>query len=77
MNATTPKRAVLTGVSRGPGRAMAEGFIARGHTVPGCARSADIGAGLRRDHPQPGIIPAGLGPKMLVEALTGPLPHLI
>jgi len=36
----TPKRIVLTGVSRGLGRAMAEGFIARGHVVLGCARSA-------------------------------------
>jgi NAD(P)-dependent dehydrogenase (short-subunit alcohol dehydrogenase family) len=32
---------VLTGVSRGLGLAMAEGFIERGHTVHGCARSAD------------------------------------
>jgi NAD(P)-dependent dehydrogenase (short-subunit alcohol dehydrogenase family) len=36
----TPKRIVLTGVSRGLGRAMAEGFIAGGHVVLGCARSA-------------------------------------
>jgi NAD(P)-dependent dehydrogenase (short-subunit alcohol dehydrogenase family) len=34
-----PKRIVLTGVSRGLGRAMAEGFIARGHVLFGCARS--------------------------------------
>jgi NAD(P)-dependent dehydrogenase (short-subunit alcohol dehydrogenase family) len=34
------KRVVLTGVSRGLGLAMAEGFIALGHTVCGCARSA-------------------------------------
>jgi NAD(P)-dependent dehydrogenase (short-subunit alcohol dehydrogenase family) len=33
-------RIVLTGVSRGLGRAMAEGFAARGHVVLGCARSA-------------------------------------
>jgi NAD(P)-dependent dehydrogenase (short-subunit alcohol dehydrogenase family) len=30
---------VLTGVSRGLGRAMAEEFIRRGHTVYGCSRS--------------------------------------
>ena len=35
-----PLRIVLTGVSRGLGRAMAEGFAARGHVVLGCARSA-------------------------------------
>lgn len=33
------KRIVLTGVSRGLGRAMCEGFIAQGHVVIGCARS--------------------------------------
>ena len=32
---------VVTGVSRGLGMAMADGFIDRGHTVWGCARSAD------------------------------------
>ena len=30
---------VLTGASRGLGRAMLEGFLARGHTVAACARS--------------------------------------
>lgn len=34
-----PRRILLTGASRGLGRAMAEGFIAAGHTVLGCARS--------------------------------------
>jgi NAD(P)-dependent dehydrogenase (short-subunit alcohol dehydrogenase family) len=33
------KRIVLTGASRGLGRAMVEGFVAQGHTVVGCARS--------------------------------------
>jgi NAD(P)-dependent dehydrogenase (short-subunit alcohol dehydrogenase family) len=33
------KQIVITGVSRGLGLAMAEGFIVRGHTVWGCARS--------------------------------------
>lgn len=33
---------VLTGVSRGLGLAMAEGFIERGHTVWGCARSDGV-----------------------------------
>jgi len=35
------KRIVVTGVSRGLGRAMIEGFIAEGHMVAGCARSAE------------------------------------
>ena len=48
MSMTPPKRIVLTGVSRGLGLAMAEGFIGRGHTVFGCARSADAIDGLRR-----------------------------
>jgi len=38
--AETAKIIVLTGVSRGLGLAMAEGFIARGHTVCGAARDA-------------------------------------
>ena len=33
------KRIVITGVSRGLGRAMTVGFIAEGHKVAGCARS--------------------------------------
>jgi NAD(P)-dependent dehydrogenase (short-subunit alcohol dehydrogenase family) len=35
------KRVVITGVTRGLGRAMAERFIAEGHTVLGCGRSAE------------------------------------
>ncbi len=31
---------VITGATRGLGRAMAEGFAALGHTVVGCGRSA-------------------------------------
>ena len=42
------KRIVLTGVSRGLGRALCEGFLAEGHTVFGCARSAQAIAGLAR-----------------------------
>ena len=36
---TSTRRVVITGVSRGLGRAMAEQFIGRGHTVFACARS--------------------------------------
>lgn len=32
------RRIVVTGVSRGLGRAMAEGFVCAGHVVAGCAR---------------------------------------
>lgn len=35
------KLVVITGVTRGLGRAMAEEFIARGHVIAGCGRSAD------------------------------------
>jgi NAD(P)-dependent dehydrogenase (short-subunit alcohol dehydrogenase family) len=34
-----PKRIVIAGVSRGLGRALVDGFIARGHVVFGCAQS--------------------------------------
>lgn len=37
---------VITGISRGLGRAMAHEFARRGHTVVGCGRSADAVAGL-------------------------------
>jgi len=46
--ATNGKRIVLTGASRGLGRAMAEGFIAAGHVVVGCARTAEAIAGLNK-----------------------------
>ncbi len=46
--ATNIKRIVLTGFSRGLGRAMCEGFIAAGHVVMGCARSAEAVAELGR-----------------------------
>lgn len=39
MVVTSPRGIVLTGVTRGLGLAMAEQFIARGHTVLGCGRS--------------------------------------
>jgi NAD(P)-dependent dehydrogenase (short-subunit alcohol dehydrogenase family) len=42
------KRIVLTGATRGLGRAMTEGFIAAGHTIFGCATSAKAVEGLRK-----------------------------
>ena len=47
------KRIVLTGESRGLGRAMAEGFLERGHVALGCARSKEAIDELRRRHPAP------------------------
>jgi NAD(P)-dependent dehydrogenase (short-subunit alcohol dehydrogenase family) len=47
------KRVVITGVSRGLGRALVEGMIAAGQTVCGCARSGKAIAGLARRYPAP------------------------
>jgi NAD(P)-dependent dehydrogenase (short-subunit alcohol dehydrogenase family) len=53
VKASTAKRIVLTGVSRGLGLVMAEGFIAEGHTVLACARSEEALATLRSRWPAP------------------------
>ena len=47
------KHIVITGVSQGLGHAMTEGFIAEGHTVSGCARSAQAVADLATQYPDP------------------------
>ena len=47
-----PKTILITGVTRGLGRALAEWYIANGHTVIGCGRSAEI-LNLRFTHPAP------------------------
>lgn len=44
----TGRRIVLTGVSRGLGRALAQGFIEKGHTVFGCSRSRRAVSELRK-----------------------------
>jgi NAD(P)-dependent dehydrogenase (short-subunit alcohol dehydrogenase family) len=44
---------VITGVTRGLGRALAEEFIRGGHTVIGCGRSGDAIFDLRMTHPAP------------------------
>ncbi|MBC8001332.1 MAG: SDR family NAD(P)-dependent oxidoreductase [Opitutaceae bacterium] len=44
---------VVTGVSRGLGRAMTEKFVALGHTVLGCARSDTEIQALRRQFSEP------------------------
>ena len=44
---------VITGVTRGLGRALAEWYIANGHTVAGCGRSGPPIFDLRFTHPEP------------------------
>ena len=44
---------VITGVTRGLGRALAEWYIAHGHTVAGCGRSGPEIFDLRFAHPEP------------------------
>jgi NAD(P)-dependent dehydrogenase (short-subunit alcohol dehydrogenase family) len=48
-----PMKIVITGVTRGLGRALAEEFIRGGHTVYGCGRSGDAIFDLRMSHPAP------------------------
>ena len=48
-----PRRVLITGVSRGLGRAMTERFIELGHPVAGCCRSADAVEELRRRFSSP------------------------
>ena len=44
---------LITGVTRGLGRALAEHYMQEGHTVIGCGRSADGILDLRFSHPAP------------------------
>jgi NAD(P)-dependent dehydrogenase (short-subunit alcohol dehydrogenase family) len=53
MPATKGKLIVLTGATRGLGRAMVEGFIAQGHTLVGCGRSKKEIAALSAAHRAP------------------------
>ncbi|NBV20609.1 MAG: SDR family NAD(P)-dependent oxidoreductase [Proteobacteria bacterium] len=53
MAATKGKLIVITGVSRGLGRAMVEEFIRRGHSVLGCGRSTAAVAELAKQHGAP------------------------
>ncbi len=62
---------VLTGVTRGLGRALAEEFIARGHTVLGCGRSGDAIFDLRMTHQAPhdfSVVDVGLDNKVAIWA---------
>src|SRR5437868_15056089 len=47
------KFVVLTGVTRGLGRALAEELVAAGHTVAGCGRNAERIEELRKRFPAP------------------------
>lgn len=49
----TSRNIVLTGVSRGLGRALLDGFINEGHTVWGCARNANQVAELQQQYGAP------------------------
>jgi len=53
MTDTNPKHIIITGVTRGLGRAMAERFIATGNHVAGCGRSKTAIHELRDTHPSP------------------------
>jgi NAD(P)-dependent dehydrogenase (short-subunit alcohol dehydrogenase family) len=53
MNAAASKKIVITGVTRGLGRALAEEFIRAGHTVIGCGRGAEGILDLRFAHSAP------------------------
>ena len=47
------KRIVITGVSRGLGRALTSEFVQQGHVVVGCGRSAEAIQEMSRRHPSP------------------------
>lgn len=59
---------VITGVSRGLGRAMTEGFIEKGWMVAGCCRNADAARELSRKYPKPHLfLPADVSDPDSVE----------
>ena len=53
MAASTPRTIVLTGATRGLGRALTERLIAEGHTVIGCGRSSSAVDELTARHGDP------------------------
>lgn len=62
---------VITGVTRGLGRALVEEFIKAGHTVYGCGRSGDAIFDLRMTHGAPhdfSVVDVGLDSKVSIWA---------
>jgi NAD(P)-dependent dehydrogenase (short-subunit alcohol dehydrogenase family) len=60
---------VITGVTRGLGRALAEEFIRGGHTVIGCGRSGDAIFDLRMAYQAPHdftVLDVGLDTKVAI-----------
>jgi len=53
MPSSSPRTILLTGATRGLGRALVPEFAARGHHVWGCGRSMDLVAALQREFPAP------------------------
>ncbi len=83
MEGHAPRRIVVTGVSRGLGRALVEGFCSRGHVVCGCARSVEAVAELSRRHPPPhdfAVLDVSCDPEVrdwAERVLAGGLPDLL
>lgn len=50
---STPRTILVTGATRGLGRALVDEFARRGHVVLGCGRSAEHTARLALEHPPP------------------------
>lgn len=53
MNSNHSRQIVLTGATRGLGRALVERFVEAGHTVMGCGRSETVIEELRQTYPAP------------------------
>lgn len=53
MNTNRSRTIVITGATKGLGRALTDRFIALGHTVIGCGRSSDAIAELQHTYPAP------------------------
>jgi NAD(P)-dependent dehydrogenase (short-subunit alcohol dehydrogenase family) len=53
MTNSTPRTILITGATRGLGRAMVDRFVEAGHTVVGCGRSREHVEALQKAHPAP------------------------